>query len=123
MRAIKLTADPRSAAQARAFVRSAIEGRVADTDDAVLLTSELVANVIRHVGTDLTVEVYEGPPIRIAVTDGFPPTDELRALMERPVWPPASAVSGRGLSLLHELAARVGLDARPGGGKVVWFEI
>jgi anti-sigma regulatory factor (Ser/Thr protein kinase) len=123
MRAITLTADPHSAAQARAFVRSAIGAHLSDPEDAVLLTSELVANVVRHVGTDLTVEVDEGPPVRIGVRDGLAPTDELRSLVAQPIWPAAAATSGRGLRLLHELAARVGLDEVPGGGKVVWFEL
>ena len=123
MRAITLSPDPRSAGAARAFVRSVIEGHVADTDDAVLLTSELVSNVIRHAHTDVTVEVEVGPPVRVGVRDGAAATGAFRALMERPTWPETSSVTGRGLSLLRALSSSFGLDDDESGGKVVWFEL
>lgn len=90
----------------------------------MLLTSELVTNVIRHAHTAVTVAVEPGPPFRVEVHDGVAATEAFRDLIARKPPPaPHTASSGRGLSLLHDLAARFGLDDDPDGGKVVWFEL
>ena len=89
-----------------------------------LLTSELVANVVRHADTDVTVTVRVGPPFRVEVHDGVAATDAFRAMVAEP--PPTADVSsirGRGLGIVHTLATRIGLDDDPDGGKVVWFEL
>jgi anti-sigma regulatory factor (Ser/Thr protein kinase) len=89
-----------------------------DLEDAALLVSELVSNVVDHVGGDasLTVELgFSGDWLRIAVTDGsaIPPVVQELAL-DRP--------RGRGLRMLQILSARWGSDSLD-DGKRVWFEL
>jgi anti-sigma regulatory factor (Ser/Thr protein kinase) len=89
-----------------------------DLDDAALLVSELVSNVVDHVGGDasLTVELsFSEDWLRIGVTDGsaIPPVVQELAL-DRP--------RGRGLRMLQILSARWGSDELA-DGKRVWFEL
>ena len=124
MESLALPADSSSATRARAFVGGLAAEHLADPFPAVLLTSELVANVVCHARTDLTVSVAAGPPFRVEVRDGVAATQAFRELIARRPRPaPASAPGGRGLGLVHDLASRVGLDDGPDGGKVVWFEL
>jgi hypothetical protein len=89
-----------------------------DLDDAALLTTELVSNVIDHVRGDatLTVEVESsGEWLRIGVVDGsavLPVVQELDHARPR----------GRGLRMLQLIAVRWGSEEF-GGGKRVWFEL
>lgn len=89
-----------------------------DLDDAALLTTELVSNVIDHVGGEatFTVEVdSSGSWLWIAVVDGSaiaPVVQELDRARPR----------GRGLRLLQAIATRWGSD-EVGDGKRVWFEL
>jgi hypothetical protein len=89
-----------------------------DLDDAALLVTELVSNVVDHVGGEasLTVELTSsGDWLRIAVVDGSairPVVQELS--LDRP--------RGRGLRMLQIIAARWGSDAH-GDGTRVWFEL
>jgi anti-sigma regulatory factor (Ser/Thr protein kinase) len=119
-------AEPASVGASRAYVSDALS----DVDEdvrwaAVLLTSELVSNVIRHTDSEIRVTVEPGTLIiRVAVHDGVAATEAFRAIVGRP--PPnveASAVGGRGIGLVHKLAQRLGLEDDPDGGKVVWFEL
>jgi anti-sigma regulatory factor (Ser/Thr protein kinase) len=119
-------ADPASVGAARAYVTDALAGVGEDVRwAAVLLTSELVSNVIKH--TDSEIRVTVEPPtriIRVAVHDGVAATQAFRSVVAGP--PPAieaTASGGRGMRMVHELAQRLGLDEDPGGGKVVWFEL
>jgi anti-sigma regulatory factor (Ser/Thr protein kinase) len=89
--------------------------------DVELCVTELVGNVIRHVGEGTPVSVRvgcvgDGTRIRVEVGDPDP-----RAL---PVLLSATGVdeSGRGLALLGALAVRWGVDVR-GVGKTVWCEV
>lgn len=120
---ITLPAEPRSARAARAFVRETLHHWRLDPllDQAELLTSELVANVVLHVGTplDLTL-VHPAPPgatggLRVEVRDGS---------TRQPRHPGYSdlAATGRGLQLVRALASRHGVDVEP-HGKSVWFEL
>ena len=89
-----------------------------DREDAALLVTELVSNVVDHVGGEasLTVEVTRsGDWLRIAVVDGSairPVVQELS--LDRP--------RGRGLRMLQIIASRWGSDQQ-GDGKRVWFEL
>jgi hypothetical protein len=49
--------------------------------DVVLMTSELVANVVRHARTDVMVAVDLGPPTRVEVRDGATATDAFRDMV------------------------------------------
>jgi anti-sigma regulatory factor (Ser/Thr protein kinase) len=89
-----------------------------DRDDAALLVTELVANVIDHVQEEasLTLEMTVSDGwLRIAVADGSsvrPVVRELNA--DRP--------RGRGLLLVKAIADRWGSEEHH-GGKRVWFEL
>ncbi len=89
-----------------------------DRDDAALLVTELVANVVDHVQGEasLTLELTLSEQwLRIAVVDG----SALRPVMAeldnaRP--------RGRGLRLVQAIADRWGSEDHR-GGKRVWFEL
>jgi anti-sigma regulatory factor (Ser/Thr protein kinase) len=101
-----------------------IEGVLEDPADVLLMTSELVANVVRHTESQVTVTVRPGPPVRVEVHDGIAATDTFRRLVSTAGrMPEASSPGGRGLALVRELASKIGLDDDPDGGKVVWFEL
>jgi anti-sigma regulatory factor (Ser/Thr protein kinase) len=95
---------------------------VDDAEPVLLMTSELVTNVVLHANTDVTVSITRGPPVRVEVSDGAAATDAFRELIGAPAMPRPSSTGGRGLAFVTALASRVGLDDVPGGGKVVWFE-
>lgn len=110
---------PESAPNARAFARATLHdwrlgGEVVDC--AILLTSELVSNAVRHAGTRVIVNFDTGGhTLRVEVADS----------VERPPQPRQAdplAEGGRGLELVDALAANWGVDGRP-GGKSVWFEL
>jgi anti-sigma regulatory factor (Ser/Thr protein kinase) len=107
-----------SARRARDFVRRMLEvWEVDDPDEvAVLLTSEVVSNAVLHAATRLGLDIgLDDDVLRVEVHD--------RAARRPVVRPPdTSAVGGRGLRLVEELARRWGTEAE-GDGKVVWFEV
>lgn len=120
---ITLPAKASSVARARTFVRD-VAGHVDAIEEAVLMTSELVANVVVHARTDVTLDVHVGLPLRVEVHDGVAATAAFRALIGRgPPQVAAASLGGRGLAIVHNLATRIGLDDGPSGGKVVWFEL
>ena len=89
-----------------------------DRDDAALLVTELVANVVDHVHGEacLTLETtYSDGWLRISVADGSsvrPVVWELERARPR----------GRGLLLVKAIADRWGSEDHR-GGKRVWFEL
>ncbi|MGW6295608.1 ATP-binding protein, partial [Streptomyces sp. NPDC055058] len=88
--------------------------------DVQLCVSELVTNVVRHVGegVPVTVRVWrDGGRVRVGVTD--PEPGVLPVLCGASG---AEAESGRGLVLLDALAVRWGVDREP-GCKTVWCEL
>ena len=111
-----------SVRQARTFVATSLAAHLDDSADVLLMTSELVANVVLHVQTDVTLTVWRGPPVRVEVHNGAAATEAFRDLIHDSAIPEPSSSSGRGLGLVRRLATRVGLDDDPDGGKVVWFE-
>jgi hypothetical protein len=122
-RSITLPAEPASAKRARDFVAHAIADQVHDPVEVLLMTSELVTNVVGHVGSALTITVREGPGVRIEVHNHQAATEAFRDLLHDSPMPASTAPDGRGLSLVRSLASRVGLDDDAvRGGKVVWFE-
>ena len=89
---------------------------VADT--AELLMTELVANVVRHVGEPMTVRMTRGAEmIRVEVDDTGSRLPERREV-------DLTCEGGRGLALVAALASRWGTDVhRADPGKTVWFEL
>jgi anti-sigma regulatory factor (Ser/Thr protein kinase) len=119
---ITLPADGASVKLARDFVAAALADHVGDTAEVLLMTSELVSNVIGHVGSEVTITVCEGPLVRIEIHNHEAATGAFRDLLHHSPRPANSAPTGRGLHLVRSLASRVGLDDDANGGKVVWFE-
>jgi anti-sigma regulatory factor (Ser/Thr protein kinase) len=118
-RRIRLAAGPAAAADARGQVRAAINawGVPVDTDAAVLLTSELVTNAIKHAaGEAVTLGIRHGRGrLRVEVHDT---SFSLPALTDTP----AGAEAGRGLILVASLSAEWGFYRTP-AGKAVYFTL
>ena len=111
---------------ARAFVARTLGDDCACADTAVLLTSELVSNSLQHSnsrrdGGTITITMIDIPGgIRAEVIDeGSQTVPALRT--GQPVLPEL-AESGRGLQLVHTLAARWDYY-RDEAGTVTWFEL
>jgi anti-sigma regulatory factor (Ser/Thr protein kinase) len=89
-----------------------------DRQDAELLVSELVANVVDHAGGEsvLTLEIsLSGTWLRIAVVDGSAIRPVVRELDHE-------APRGRGMQLVEAIADRWGAEDHQ-GGKRVWLEL
>lgn len=118
MAAATFPVDPRSVAAARRLVSGALDGRAPGVvEDAVLLTSELVTNAVRHAASALRVVVdVDDGLVRVEVHDDSPLP---------PVVGPArsTATGGRGMPMVDVLARRWGVTPAADGGKVVWFEL
>jgi anti-sigma regulatory factor (Ser/Thr protein kinase) len=111
---------------ARVFVADRFVERDLDPSLAVLLTSELVANVVRHAGTDLTVAIEFDESVRIEVHDGAAATEAFRDILAAASTSvPVASPGGRGLGLVRMMSSGFGLAEEPGiwNGKIVWFEL
>jgi hypothetical protein len=89
-----------------------------DPDDAGLLVTELVANVVDHVRGEasLTLETaFSDGWLRISVADGSSVRPRVRELVN-------DQPRGRGLLLVKAIADRWGSEDHR-GGKRVWFEL
>ena len=117
MAGMALPIDARSPATARKLLLSALDGREDPAvDDALLMLSELVTNAVRHTRTVLLVQVtIEDHTLHVDVTDDDP-------TLPAPPDPEHDATSGRGLRIVHALAARWGVTSTP-EDKTVWFEM
>jgi anti-sigma regulatory factor (Ser/Thr protein kinase) len=124
VRSVALANDVGSVAAARHFVQAQVAEQGFDHDAAMLLTSELVANVIRHAHSDITVWVSTEPCLHVGVQDGAAATEAFREILfSTSTEVPVTARGGRGLPLVGLLASRFGLDDASEGGKIVWFEL
>ena len=116
---VRLTAGPAAAAQARRQVRAAIctWDIPVDPDVAILLTSELVTNAIRHEVTGIVMLAITCScgQLRVDVHDTS------RVLPMR-VDAPVDAEAGRGLMLVTTLSAEWGFYRTP-AGKAVYFTL
>ncbi|MGZ6793327.1 MAG: ATP-binding protein [Mycobacteriales bacterium] len=113
-----LAPRPASAAEARELVTAACrDWELAPlVDDLALVVTELVANAVRHAGTDLTVRLFPvDGGVRLEVQDG-----STRPLRPRPAAP--TDEGGRGLLLVDALSTRYGVEGEP-DGKRVWVEL
>lgn len=118
--AVGATFAPRreSIPAARAFVaeQTGLTGRLGQ--DAALVTSELATNAVMHASTSFEVSVREDADrLRIAVADGNSDLPNLE-----PRLPLISAISGRGLKIVAQLAERWGAEPND-SGKTVWAEL
>jgi anti-sigma regulatory factor (Ser/Thr protein kinase) len=116
---IDLPPVPASVTLARRLVRDLLHSWAApqDREDAQLLVTELVANVVDHASGDvLTLELeLAGAWLRIAVVDGSAVRPVVRQLS-------TAQQRGRGMQLVASIADRWGVEDHD-GGKRVWFEL
>jgi two-component sensor histidine kinase len=107
-----------SASEAREIVTTQCVawGMASLCDDVALVVTELVANAVRHAGTDIQISVSAlGDGVRLEVRDGS----------TRPLRPRAALSSdegGRGLLLDDALSSRYGVQG-DADGKRVWVEL
>ena len=116
--ALDLPSAARSVPAARRLVAHLLVAWAAEPfcDDATLLVSELVTNVVRHVTGQVALRVevaLSEPGLRVAVIDSSP---------ELPVPKLRGPQGGHGIRLVSALADRWGSE-RYDGGKRVWFEL
>lgn len=102
----------RSILSAGADVPPAYRGRL------VLLLNEMVTNAIQHGGADADEGVrirlsYSESSVRVEIADPGATESTHRVTSE----------GGWGLLLVDNLSDRWGLDSRPDGGSVAWFEL
>lgn len=116
---LQLASGPGAAAEARTRVRAAVCAWdvPADPDVAVLLTSELVTNAIRHEpGGTVTLAITRTQDrLRVDVHD----TSRYLPVLANS---PADAETGRGLLLVSSLSAEWGVY-RTRSGKAVYFTL
>lgn len=104
---------------ARRFVRDLLDewslsGLV---EPSLLLTSELVANAVRHVTGPCALELtFHEDVLRIAVADAGPGMPDLQVLGP-------TSESGRGLHIVTAFSTAWGVDHLGDGGKLVWAEL
>ena len=103
---------------AREFVRRTLEEwRVADTDEALLVVTELAANAVLHAGSSYAVRISSSPGLlRIEVSDDDPGTPEPQPFS-------STAETGRGIVLVSAIATSWGIRTDGGAGKVTWAEL
>ncbi|MFC0029450.1 SpoIIE family protein phosphatase [Micromonospora chaiyaphumensis] len=127
VRRVRLPADRRTPAAARALVRSVL----AEADlhellnEALLLTTELTTNAVEHARTELDIEVEADPAgLTVTVTDfASGPVDELMVGVRNTTSDITEvAERGRGLLLVDHFASRWGTTYLP-TGKGVWFRL
>lgn len=119
---IELPPKSMASAAARRLVTEMLRAWEWDNDerrsDAVLLTSEIVANAVEHTETEpsLVLELAQSDGwLRVALAD----SSALRPIVHEM---DQQARRGRGMQLVATLAQRWGVDDVH-GGKRVWFEL
>ncbi|MFI6861098.1 ATP-binding protein [Streptomyces sp. NPDC050421] len=116
--AVDLLAVPKAVPEVRRMLRARFAG--VDVSDLTLCVSELLSNVIVHLG--------EGVPVTLRVSGTH--TGRVRVELSDPapgVWPVLRSTgsgdeSGRGLLLVDALSLRWGVEQGP-YGKAVWCEL
>ncbi|WP_433014718.1 ATP-binding protein [Kribbella sp. CA-294648] len=116
---LRLGPEPASPGVARRFVAATCElWRCEDVaEDAVAIVSELVANVVRHAGTDAVLRLeLRRQLLTVAISDGNP---------SLPVRPSTEdwAENGRGLGIVRALSTGWGANRTISGGKIVWATV
>ena len=103
---------------ARRMVREHLRehGQAALVDSAELIVSELVGNVVLHVGGDVELSVDVRPDeVMLEVSDTSPLSPHLRVFSR-------TSSTGRGMRLVHSLSAEHGV--RPWHeGKTIWVRL
>ncbi len=105
-------------AQARELVEQLLErtGHPELVATAVLLTSELVTNAVRHAHGEVSVRARcDDHVLRVEVGDSGSGMPRILEVVD-------DAIGGRGMHLVEALATRWSTRSVD-GGKVVWFEL
>lgn len=85
-------------------------------DAAELVVSELVGNVVLHVGGEVEVRIgTTGDDVMLEVRDDSPVPPHTRMFSEM-------SSTGRGMRLVHSMSAAHGVHLAP-GGKTVWVRL
>ena len=117
--ALILDQDRRSPAAARRFVSAtlAVWGCAGITDEALLVTSELVTNAIVHAssGAELVLR-FTGTALHVEVRDRS-------AASPTPHDAEPGDTGGRGLAMIDRIASAWGVTPIAGGGKAVWVDL
>ena len=127
VRRVRLPADRRTPAAARALVRSVLAEADLDEllNEALLLTTELSTNAVEHARTELDIEVVaNGIGLTVTVSDfAAGPVEELTVgVRNESAEITEVAERGRGLLLVDHFASRWGTTYLP-TGKGVWFRL
>ncbi|WBB65505.1 SpoIIE family protein phosphatase [Micromonospora sp. WMMD812] len=127
VRRVRLPADRRTPAAARALVRSVLDEAHLDEllNEALLLTTELTTNAVEHAGTELDIEVAaDDVGLTVTVSDfASGPVEELIVGVRNEASEIADvAERGRGLLLVDHFSSRWGTTYLP-TGKGVWFRL
>ncbi|NGM12684.1 SpoIIE family protein phosphatase [Verrucosispora sp. CWR15] len=127
VRRVRLPADRRTPAAARAVVRSVLAEADLDEllNEALLLTTELSTNAVEHARTELDIEVTaDQAGLTVTVSDfAAGPVDELTVGVRNLATDIAEvAERGRGLLLVDHFASRWGTTYLR-TGKGVWFRL
>ncbi|GAB3965306.1 SpoIIE family protein phosphatase [Plantactinospora veratri] len=127
LRRVRLPADRRTPAAARALVRSVLAEAALEEllNEALLLTTELSTNAVEHARTELDIEVVaDSSGLTVTVSDfAAGPIDDVTARPKNDLTD-ISQVSerGRGLLLVDHFASRWG-TTHQATGKGVWFRL
>ncbi|MGC4745244.1 SpoIIE family protein phosphatase [Micromonospora sp. DT201] len=127
IRRVRLPADRRTPAAARAVVRSVLTESHLDelANEALLLTTELTTNAVEHARTELDIEVVaDAIGLTVTVSDFAPGSGDELTVGTRNDSMEIDEVSerGRGLLLVDHFASRWGTTYLP-TGKGVWFRL
>ncbi|MGW4677665.1 SpoIIE family protein phosphatase [Micromonospora taraxaci] len=127
VRRVRLPADRRTPAAARAVVRSVLTESHLDelVNEALLLTTELTTNAVEHARTELDIEVVADEiGLTVTVSDFAPGSGDELTVGARNDSTEINEVSerGRGLLLVDHFASRWGTTYLP-TGKGVWFRL
>lgn len=115
---VELRPVPESAGAARVFVERTLRdwGCTGLIDDARVVVTELVSNVVRHAGTDIRIDLeLQDELVRVGVADRAGGS----VVMRTP--DPRLDLTGRGLRLVNALTERWGIDQGV-DRKLVWAE-
>lgn len=116
---VELPSTPLAPRAAREATRRVLGRWAMDqaADDVLLLVSELVTNAVFHAESSVTVALRtDGRAVRVEVHDDSPVAPVQDAFTD-------DALRGRGIALVDAVSTRWGVDAVPGDGKTVWFEV
>jgi anti-sigma regulatory factor (Ser/Thr protein kinase) len=111
------TPDVNHARLARLFAQETLSGWQVESDEVVLVVSELTANAILHARSDFELSLSKSDKgVIVEVTDTHPDLPVVASPLPR-------SMAGRGLMIVSKLARSWGVRRTAAGGKTVWAEL